>query len=34
MSATIENPQHDLVLCIDKPYRWTSFDVVKKYVEF
>jgi len=30
MSTTIETPQHDLVLCIDKPYHWTSFDVVKK----
>jgi len=29
MSAT-EIPQHDLVLCLDKPYHWTSFDVVKK----
>jgi tRNA pseudouridine55 synthase len=30
MPATIETPQHDLVLCIDKPYHWTSFDVVRK----
>ncbi|MGN6645673.1 MAG: tRNA pseudouridine(55) synthase TruB [Cytophaga sp.] len=29
MSAT-EIPQPDLVLCLDKPYHWTSFDVVKK----
>ncbi|ABG58225.1 tRNA pseudouridine(55) synthase TruB [Cytophaga hutchinsonii] len=27
---TNESPQHDLVLCLDKPYHWTSFDVVKK----
>jgi len=27
---TIETPQLDLVLCLDKPYHWTSFDVVKK----
>jgi tRNA pseudouridine55 synthase len=26
----IETPQLDLVLCLDKPYTWTSFDVVKK----
>ncbi|MBC7451364.1 MAG: tRNA pseudouridine(55) synthase, partial [Cytophagales bacterium] len=29
MSAP-ETPQLDLILCIDKPYHWTSFDVVKK----
>lgn len=30
MSTPLEKPQHDLVLCIDKPYHWTSFDVVRK----
>jgi tRNA pseudouridine55 synthase len=30
MSSEIEKIQHDLVLCIDKPYQWTSFDVVRK----
>jgi len=25
-----ESPSLDLILCIDKPYRWTSFDAVKK----
>lgn len=28
--STTELPQQDLVLCLDKPYHWTSFDVVKK----
>ena len=30
MSSETEKIQHDLVLCIDKPYQWTSFDVVRK----
>lgn len=30
MPSEIQKIQHDLVLCIDKPYQWTSFDVVRK----